>query len=195
MRSGFKSFGSALMVMLLVLGCAAIAYARWTRPVADADAALDAGDYAAALAGYGAGEARFDRLPPVKQALSAEYNRIVSNELWLLYRLERYDETIDKAERAPEGSQPHFWAACAFFDKARAEEKSDARLGWLSRAEEEFRRAVEAAPDDWDTKFNFELTTRLAAELRKQPKTPPSQLMQLLRPEPKAGARPVKRVG
>ena len=43
--------------------------------------------------------------------------------------------------------------------------------------------------------FNFELTTRLAAELRKQPKTPPNQLMQLLRPEPKAGARPVKRVG
>ena len=41
----------------------------------------------------------------------------------------------------------------------------------------------------------FELTTRLAAELRKQPKTPHNQLMQLLRPEPKAGARPVKRVG
>ena len=36
---------------------------------------------------------------------------------------------------------------------------------------------------------------RVAAELRKQPKTPPNQLMQLLRPEPKAGARPVKRVG
>jgi len=131
----------------------------------------------------------------VKQALSTEYNRIVSNELWLLYRLERFDQTIDKAERAPEGAQPHFWAGCAFFDKARAEENAEARLGWLSRAEEEFRRAVEAAPDDWDTKFNFELTTRLAAELRKQPKTPPNQLMQLLRPEPKAGARPVKRVG
>src|SRR5439155_27094197 len=87
------------------------------------------------------------------------------------------------------------WAGCAFFDKARAEENAEARLGWLSRAEEEFRRAVEAAPDDWDTTFNFELTTRLAAELRKQPKTPPNQLMQLLRPEPKAGARPVKRVG
>jgi len=183
------------MVVLLVAGLAAIAFARWTRPVADADAALDAGNYPQALAGYAAGEARFDRMPPVKQAFAAEYNRIVSNELWLLYRLERYDEAIDKAERAPEGAQPHFWAGCAFFDKARVEQNGDARLGWLSRAEEEFRRAVEASPDDWDTKFNFELTTRLAAELRKQPKTPPNQLMQLLRPEPKAGARPVKRVG
>jgi len=195
MRTGLKSVGSALMVVLLIVGCAAVAYARWTRPIADADTALDQGDYARALAGYSAGEARFDGFPPVKQALSTEYTRIVSNELWLLYRLERFDQTIDKAERAPEGAQPHFWAGCAFFDKARAEENTEARLGWLSRAEEEFRRAVEAAPDDWDTKFNFELTTRLAAELRKQPKTPPNQLMQLLRPEPKAGARPVKRVG
>jgi hypothetical protein len=37
--------------------------------------------------------------------------------------------------------------------------------------------------------------TRLAAALRKQPQTPPRQLMQLLRPQPKPGARPVKRVG
>ena len=195
MSSGLRTVGSVLMVLLLVVGCAAIAFARWTRPVADGDEALGAGNYAQALASYSAGEARFDRLPPVKQAFSTEYNRIVGNELWLLYRLERYDEAIDKAERAPDGAQPHFWAGCAFFDKARVEQNNDARLGWLSRAEEEFRRAVEAAPDDWDTKFNFELTTRLAAELRKQPKTPPNQLMQLLRPEPKAGARPVKRVG
>jgi len=178
------------MAAALVVGVAAIAYARWTRPIADADAALADGEYARALEGYGVGEARFDRLAPAKQMFTSEYNRVVANELWLLYRLERYDDAIDKAGRAPEGANPHFWAGCAFFDKARAEEKPDARLGWLSRAEEEFRRAVEAAPEDWDTKFDFELTTRLAAELRKQPKTPPNQLMQLLRPQPKAGAKP-----
>ena len=79
--------------------------------------------------------------------------------------------------------------------KARAEKNPEARLGWLSRSEEEFRRAVEAAPDDWDTKFDYELTGRLAAELRKQPKNPPNQLMQLLRPQPKMGPKPPKRVG
>ena len=90
---------------------------------------------------------------------------------------------------------PHFWSGCALFEKARAEEKPEARLSWMSRAEEELRRAVESAPDDWDTKYDFELVTRLAAELRRQPKTPPNQLMQLLRPQPKAGARPARRVG
>jgi len=98
-------------------------------------------------------------------------------------------------DRAPGGAMPHFWSGCAFFAKALAEEKPEARLGWMSRAEEELRRALEAAPDDWDTKYDFELVTRLAAELRKQPKTPPSQLMRLLRPQPQGGAKPVRRVG
>ncbi len=193
--SAIKSLGSVFMALLLVAGGAALAYARWTRPIADADTALADGQYARALDSYGVGEGRFDRLAPAKQLFTSEYNRVIANELWLLYRLERYDEAIDKAGRAPEGANPHFWAGCAFFDKARAEEKPEARLGWLSRAEDEFRRAVEAAPGDWDTKFDFELTTRLAAELRRQPKTPPNQLMQLLRPQPKMGAKPPKRVG
>ena len=146
MGSVTRTLASAVMVALLLAGCAAIAYASWTRPIAEADASMARGDYAHALTDYSAAEARFDRLAPVKQAFPAEYNRVVGNQLWLLYRLERYDQTIDKAERAPEGANPHFWAACAFFDKSRGEENAEARLGWLSRAEEEFRRAVEAAP-------------------------------------------------
>ena len=195
MTPAIKSIGSAVMVVVFVAGGGALAYARWTRPVAEADQALADGRFEPALASYARAEARFDRAAAAKQLFAAEYDRVVANQLWLLYRLERYDETIEKAERAPDGAMPHFWSGCAFFEKGRAEQKPEARLGWLSRSEEEFRRAVEAAPGDWDTKYDFELVTRLAAELRKQPKTPPNQLMQLLRPQPKAGAKPVKRVG
>src|SRR4029077_11793800 len=104
------------------------------------------------------------------------------------------DEVVDLAQKAPPDAQPHFWSGAALFQKATVEEHPDARLGWLSRAEHEFRTAVEAAPADWDTKFDFELTTRLAAELRKQPNTPPKQMMQLLRP-PTTGAKPPRRTG
>jgi tetratricopeptide (TPR) repeat protein len=183
------------MVVMLLAGCAAVAYARWTHPAADGDAALAEGRYEQALASYGAAEARFDRFAAARTLFAADYSHVMANRLWVLYRLERYDETIDTAQRAPESALPHFWSGCAFFEKARAEQKPDPRLGWLTRAEEEFRRAIEAAPADWDTKYDFELATKLAAELRKQPKTPPNQLMQLLRPQPKPGAKPVKRVG
>lgn len=185
---------STVVVLLLVSGLALLGYSRWTDSVKAADLALASGNLEAAIAGYQAAEARFDALPAVKQIVPAEYHRAVANHLWALYRLKRYDEVIDLAQKAPPESAPSFWSACAFFQKASVEEKPEARLGWLSRAEEEFRKAVEAAPDDWDTKYNFELTARLSAELRKQPNTPPKQLMQLLRP-PTPGSKTPRRTG
>lgn len=190
-----RSAAATAMVLMLLAGCSAIAYGRWMRPAADGDAALADGRYEQALANYADAEARFDKVAAAKELFAGDYNHVMANQLWVLYRLERYDETIDTAQRAPESALPHFWSGSAFFEKARAEEKADPRLGWLTRAEEEFRRALEAEPADWDTKYDFELVTKLAAELRKQPKTPPNQLMQLLRPQPKPGAKPLKRVG
>jgi tetratricopeptide (TPR) repeat protein len=190
-----KSLASGTIALVLAAGAAAVAYARWSDPIAEGDRAVAGGQLERALASYVHAEQRFDRAGPAKQLFVRDYHRTVENQLWVLYRLGRYDDVIEKADRAPEGADPHFWAGCAFFEKAVAEEKPETRLGWMSRAEEELQRAVEAAPGDWDTKYDFELVTRLAAELRKQPKTPPNQLMQLLRPQPKLGAKPARRVG
>lgn len=189
-----KTFGSTLVALLLAAGLTLVGYARWTAHVAGGDAALAAGQFDQALAEYRLAEARFDALPAVRQVADAEYARVVGNHLLALYRLKRYDELIDLAQKAPAGAAPAFWSGSAFFQKAIAEEQPDARLGWLGRAEEEFRKAIAAAPDDWDTKYDYELTTRLAAELRKQPKTPPKQMMQLLRP-PQPGVKTPRRVG
>jgi tetratricopeptide (TPR) repeat protein len=195
MRTALRSLGAAAMAVVLLAGVVALSYARLTRPVADADAALADGRFEQALERYAEAEARFNRSAAVRQIFERDYSHVMANQLWVLYRLARYDELIDKAQAAPEPALPHFWAGCAFFEKGRVEEKPDARLAWFSRAEEELRRAIEATPADWDTKYDFELVTRLAAALRKQPQTPPRQLMQLLRPQPKPGAKPVKRVG
>jgi tetratricopeptide (TPR) repeat protein len=189
-----RAFVSTVAVLLLVSGAALLGYARWTGPLADADAALADGRLEEAVVASQLAEARFDALPAAKQIVPGEHARAVGNHLLALYRLKRYDEVIDVAQKAPPAASPNFWAACAFFQKATVEEAPEARLGWLSRAEEEFRKAIEASPEDWDTKYDFELTTRLASELRKQPNTPPKQLMQLLRP-PTAGAKPPRRTG
>lgn len=195
MTPAAKTAGTTVMVLLLLAGAAALAYARWTSPIAVGDRALAAGQLDAALAAYTEAEARFDRAPALKQFIPADYAHVTGNELWVLYREGRTDQVIAKADRSPESASPHLWAGLAFFAKARAESKSDAQLGWLTRAEEELRKAVEAQPGDWDTKYDFELVSRLAAALRKNPKTPPAQLMQIIRPEQKPGTRPERRVG
>lgn len=189
-----RAITSTIAVLLLAVGLGLIGYARWTAHVAAGDAALAEGRLEQALAEYTLAEARFDAVPALRQLASDEYARVVANRLNALYHLKRYDELIDVAQRAPASAAPGFWAGSAFFQKAITEEQPDTRLGWLGRAEDEFRKAIETAPNDWDTKYDFELTTRLAAELRKQPKTPPKQMMQLLRP-PQPGVKTPRRVG
>lgn len=195
MMSPRQVLGAALVILLLGAGVAAVACARWTRPIAEADAALSAGRWEPALAAYAQAGARLDRLPVARQLLARDYARAAGARLWIYYHLQRYDELIEEAQRAPDAAAPHFWAGLALLAKGRAERKPDEQLGWLSRAEEELRRAVEAAPADWDTKYDYELVSRLAIALRKQPKVPPNQLMQLLRAQPRAAARPGRPVG
>ncbi len=189
-----KALGIFLVALLLAVGVTFIAYARWTNTINVADEALADGRIEQAIGAYQTAEARFDSVPAVKQLVAPEYARVLGNHLMALYRIGRNDEVIDLSQRAPVEASPHFWAACALFQKATVEGQPDARLGWLSRAEDEFRKAVEATPGDWDTKYDFELTTRLAAELRRQPNTPPKQLMQLLRPTT-AGHKTPRRTG
>ena len=139
-----RSAAATAMVLMLLAGCSAIAYARWMRPLADGDAALAAGRYEPALASYADAEARFDRFAAAKELFAGDYGHVMANQLWVLHRLQRYDETIDQAQRAPESALPHFWSGCAFFEKARLEQRPDPRLGWLTRAEEESPMVHEA---------------------------------------------------
>jgi tetratricopeptide (TPR) repeat protein len=195
MRSFRRGLGAAVLMVLVAAGAAGLLAARWTAPVAEGDAAVAARDWPRAYAAYGRAADRFDRLPAVRQFFARDYARAIAAQLWIDYNGERYDDVIERAQRAPDAASPHFWAGLAYFAKGRSETKSEAQLALLGRAEEEMRRAVEADPLDLDTKYNYELVSRLAAGLRKAPKVPPNQLMQLLRQQPKTSAKPTRRVG
>lgn len=195
MKTWLTSIGSSLMVLLFAGGCLLITYARWSQPIADADAAMAAGDVGRALAAYAVAETRFDAVPPLKRLLSSEYDRIHANQLRLLFHTDRNEDTLEKAARAPEGANPHFWAAAACFEQGRAEEDPSARLAWFGRTQQELIKALDAAPDDWDAKYDLELALRLTWEIRRRPRTMPSEMMHLLRPNPSPGSVPAKRAG
>lgn len=184
-----------LSLLAFVVGLGLVALSAWTQPLVEAREAADSGRLQQAMEGFATSEARFDRLPIAKQLLPDAYENSVASQLWIHYELRQFDELLEKAAASPQAGPVHFWAGCALFAKARDEEEAEVRLGWLSRAADEFRLALERQPADWDTKYNYELTSRLVDELRKQPKTPPKQILQLLRPEPKTGGRPGRRVG
>lgn len=183
-------------VLALLAGVSLLVYGRWAKPLVDASAAIEAGEPARALAAYAISGERFKNLTVTQQLFADDFSRLTHNRLALLYRSGQYDEVLEAAEAAPPTAAPHYWVGCALFAKGTQEEKPETRLEWFSRAEDEFKLALAAAPDDWDTKYNFELSARLTALLRRQPKAAPPSLMQLLRPSKEGPLKqPVKKTG
>lgn len=176
---------SAAVVMALLAGTGALAYALWSKPLLDAEEALAAGHRELALAAYGRAEDRFKRFPVAQRLLPRDYALSVSNQLALLYGSGDHDGVLAKAEAAPPRAAPRFWAGSSLFALASAEARPDVRVVLLSRAQAEFKQALEQSPDDWDTKYNYEVTGRLVEALRKKPVEEPDTLMQLVRPQQK----------
>lgn len=182
-------------LLLLLAGAVLLGAAWWVRPIQEAEQAMQDHDIDRALGLYAIAEGRFDRISVTKRLLPRMYSLAVINQLSSLYELQRYDAVIDKANQEGSSQEAPFWAGCALFAKGAMEEKPEARLSWLSQSQEEFRRVLDALPNDWDAKFNFELTGRLIAALRKEPKTTKQEMMQLLRPPPKSQREPTRKIG
>jgi len=184
---------AVLLTLALLAGGAAVAYARWARPLVDADRALAAGETSAALEHYGAAERRFSRFAILRSLFATEYSTAVYNQLALLYRDGRYDAVLEKAATAPPSAAPHLWTGLVLLTRALADKNPESRLLGLSRAEDELKQALQAAPDDWDARYNYEIAARLAAHLRQPPRKGDDSL-QLLRPQPRT-PQPARKVG
>ena len=192
-----RSFFYLLSVLALIAGAALLGYAQWSKPMLEAERALEARDAEGALRAYGASVTRFRARSPMQQLLHDDYARVAQNQLAILYRTGQYETVIDTAGSAPVDAAPHFWVGCAMFAKSLQEEGAEGQLQWLTRAEDEFKLALASEPGDWDTKYNYELSARLVAALRRPPKpgNKPSAI-KLLRPEgPSQQREPMKKIG
>ena len=198
----FRSIFMLGAVLALMAGVALVVYSRWTEPIVKA-AEIQAQNPERALADYAVSTGRFKEIPLAQRLLPREQSLVAYNRLAILYRLGRYDEVIETAADAPPTTTPHFWSGCAMFRKAEREKTLEKQIEWVGRAMDEFKLALAAAPDDWDTKYNYEITSRLATALRPGEKkgkqaTGASSLLQLLRPqqqEQQQQQRTVKKVG
>jgi hypothetical protein len=185
---------SLVAAVALLLGVAFLSLAAWGRPLREGIAASRDGNHQLALEHYLALQRRFDGLPVTKQVLAGIHRAALANQLRLHYHFGEYDKVIELATASPSNAAVHFWAGCALFEKARAEDNPDELLAWLNRAEGEFRKALEASPEDWDSKFNYEMTRRILDRLRENKEVPPDKLLPKLLEQPRPMGPP-RRVG
>ena len=151
----FRSMFILGAVLALIAGAALVLYARWTEPIMEAAAAIHRQDAERAVGAYAVSARRFGDIAVSQRVMPDELSLVAHNRLALLYRLGQYDELIEKAAEAPPTAAPHFWTGCAMFRKAEREKKAEAQIEWVGRAADEFKLALTAAPDDWDTKYQL----------------------------------------
>jgi hypothetical protein len=185
---------SVISVLAFVAGLALLAMmVIWGDPMSEAAAAEQRGDLAGALEKYSVVEQRFDRLLATKQVLPGAYRASIANQLRLRYQMQEYDAVVEKAALAPSTAAIHFWAGCALFEKGRPEQAREERVTWLNRAGDEFRKSLERDPENWDAKYNYELTQLLLGELQEEEGEPQKLLPKLIeRPAPMG---PTRRIG
>ena len=165
------------MVFCLVSGVTLLILAVWLRPAAQAEQAAQQQNYEQALEYYAKAEARFNQFSIAKQFMPASYQAIVTNQFRILYRMNELDKLIEMTAAHSGDASARFWSGSALFAKGVAQSEKEAQLAWFGRAKEEFRSALELVPADWDTKYTYELTERLIAELRDKP-SPPEQILE-----------------
>ena len=197
MSGGVSGRTFAVAVLSVVLGAGILYLSAWLAPLAAAESAVQEGRLTDGLSAFRTAESRLSSVPALQQLAPALLGSVQANQVRLLYQMQRYDEAIDKASDSTSVHGTHFWSGCAMFARATAEEGAESRLQWFERAETEFRSALSAAPADWDTKFNYELTRSLLNRLREEPDTPRRLLFELIRPQsPRSGGTaPARRTG
>jgi len=186
--SGFRF----LMALSLVCGIGLLSLSIWLRPLAAGEQAFEEGELETGLERFGKAEARFEKFQFMKRLLPESYDASRANQFQILYLLGDLDALLDKPAPNPPIASAHFWVGCALFNRALEETEPDARIAWLYRASDEFRNALKLNPEDWDTKFNYELTSRLLAEMEEKAEPPPSNI---LRPQPMDGEGPTELKG
>ena len=192
-----RSFIVFVAVLALIAGAALLLYARWTEPLIEAASATAAGDSARALQAYQGSTARFAEMPITQQILARDFARATHNQLALLYQKGDYDAVLEAADTAPPAAfAPFLGRVCALCEERNSKRRRKSGSHGSIAPRTRSRLALAAAPDDWDTKYNYELSARLVSALRTKPKQVPPALLQLLRPSKEGPMRePVKKTG
>jgi len=165
-----------LIVVLIVLAVSVLAleYSSWLRAIEESNRALESGNVTAALEGYDKAQRAVALLPSPTTLLPTGYRQLIYNRARALYLAQRQDELARflEAESAivpqlADDAEYQYWMGNIQFTKALGQKEKQQVQSGLQQAAESYHRALSASPEDWDIKYNYELSSRLLEGLRR----------------------------
>jgi tetratricopeptide (TPR) repeat protein len=147
------------LIAVLVISSMLLAYAGWVRSIEKAD--------------FAAAEAQFDHSYLPQVLLRPQYRVLVFNRARAMAAAGRNDDIAPWLEAAvkrvpalADDAEYHYWTGNQQYRKALAQSDKQMRRAGLQQAAASYRLALNSAPDDWDAKYNFQLTMRLLNSMR-----------------------------
>jgi tetratricopeptide (TPR) repeat protein len=166
-----KLFRPVFLVLIFFLSAGLISYTWWLFQIERGNRALRRGESLSAAEIYQSAEAFLGRVPWLATLFRSDYQKLIFNQVGILYALGRDDEVMDKLDqgtgRAPflaESGEYSFWTGNVLLRRAVQAKDPEDSLEALKGALSEYQKGLAAEPDDWDLKYNYELVRHILSQ-------------------------------
>ncbi len=197
--------GPAILAGICLLSLLLLSYGFWLLQLERGARAVAHGEIDAAADLYASAERPFHSI--LARIFPDQYSRTVFPQVALLYNRGKTDEAIGKLERsaarAPalaERAEFSFWNGNVLLRRAVENDDPDVIIKNLYAAGAQYRKALEAAPGDWDIKYNYELVQYMLQEQERDKEKEKAKMKSILErirtvtePAPKEPPPPEKR--
>jgi tetratricopeptide (TPR) repeat protein len=166
-----KFLWSSFLILVFLCSAALIGYSWLVFQMSRGVAAARQGELEKAAANFELAETPFRTIPWLARILEADYNRLILDQVNVLFTRGEPETIFDKFEEAVRNSPAikddgnfAFWTGNLLFRRAVASQDGEEALGYLKSSLAEYQRGLTVAPEDWDLKYNYEVLRQILAQ-------------------------------
>lgn len=175
----------SMVAAIVLLSLYFIAYGFWLLQLERGARAVAHGDLPRAASIYSAAEWPFPSV--LARVFPDGYSRAAFPKIGALYNSGKTGDAAQELERAvsrapslSERAEYAFWNGNILLRRALEATDTEIILKHLYAASTHFRKAIEATPDDWDIKYNYELVQQLLYEQESEKAKEDSKMKSIL---------------
>lgn len=161
----------AFWLILLFVSATLITYALWLYQIDRGNQAYRAGDLSLAGERYEVAAASFRAVPWLAYLVRDDFETLVFNRAAVLYGMGKYDlanenlrEAVAVAPFLAQRGEFSYWSGNLLFRSAAGSKNPQDFVKLLNSALEEYHRGLQASPNDWDLKYNYELARKILSQ-------------------------------
>jgi tetratricopeptide (TPR) repeat protein len=166
-----KFLWSGFLIVVFLCSAGLIGYSWMVFQMSRGVAAVRQGELEKAAAIFELAETPFRTTPWLARVLENDYNRLIFDQVNVLFGQGDQEIIFDKFEEAVKNSPTirdqgnfAFWTGNLLFRRAVASQDGEEALGYLKSSLAEYQRGLAVAPEDWDLKYNYEVVRQILAQ-------------------------------